>query len=422
MGEAMGAAGPMAWGEGGTKKARRIEKQPGIGYDAAGARMQAAKQPGRKMTRSPLYRDLALAWTVVLCVSVASAQTNAGAPTPAQSATKSDANKVPDWRQAISPPSKPADATKELKELVGIYRNGTEREIILLEQAQALHANFGNIFAGTLESQRNDKWKLRNGREPEVDVTIERDPSGKVVALNLSNGLGRFVRADASSDPKSFYHVTPVKPLETLRAQALAAKPPAEPGPFRETQLVELVMLDANLRLDIRYANANNFLSTPVYSEARAFMQHPAAEALERVAQRLKPMGYGLLIHDAYRPWYVTKIFWDATPVVGHIFVADPQKGSKHNRGCAVDLTMYDLATGAPVEMPGMYDEMSERSFPEFQGGTWLQRWNRDLLRKAMESEGFSVDEHEWWHFDYKDWKKYRILNVKFEDLRNVAR
>ena len=97
-------------------------------------------------------------------------------------------------------------------------------------------------------------------------------------------------------------------------------------------------------------------------------MQRPAAEALQRALKKLQPLGYGLLIHDAYRPWYVTKIFWDATPPTDHNFVADPQKGSKHNRGCAVDITLYDLATGQPIEMPGLYDEMSPRSFPTFSG------------------------------------------------------
>jgi zinc D-Ala-D-Ala dipeptidase len=386
------------------------------------------------ITRSLLYRNLVSVYMLVFCVCIANAQTDANASvvsgqngtTPAAkgstSPAKPTANRVPDWRVGISPPSKPADAKKELKELVGIYHNGTKREIILLEWVQSLHVHVAGIFYGALEPQQRDKWKLRMARNFEMIMAVERDPSGKVAALNFSNDdFGRYVRVDTSSDPKSFYHVTPVKPLETLRARALAAKPPAEPGPFRKTELVELVKLDPNFHLDIRYANTNNFLSTPVYSEAKAFMQKPAAEALERVAQKLNPMGYGLLIHDAYRPWYVTRIFWDATPVEGHIFVADPQKGSKHNRGCAVDLTLYDLATGAPVEMPGMYDEMSERSFPEFPGGTWLQRWNRDLLRKAMQSEGFTVDEHEWWHFDYKDWKKYRILNVKFENVHNVA-
>ncbi len=146
-------------------------------------------------------------------------------------------------------------------------------------------------------------------------------------------------------------------------------------------------------------------------------MQKPAAEALERVNEKLKAQGYGLLIYDAYRPWYVTKMFWDATPEKFHSFVADPSKGSRHNRGCAVDLTLYDLKTGKPVEMVGGYDEFSDRAFPDYLGGTSRQRWHRDLLRRAMEAEGFTVYEEEWWHFDYKDWRKYPILNKTFEEL-----
>jgi D-alanyl-D-alanine dipeptidase len=128
-------------------------------------------------------------------------------------------------------------------------------------------------------------------------------------------------------------------------------------------------------------------------------------------------MGFGLLIHDAYRPWYVTKIFWEATPDDKKIFVADPSQGSRHNRGCAVDLTLYELATGKPIEMVGVYDEMSERSYPGYSGGTSLQRWHRELLRHVMEEEGFDVYQFEWWHFDYKDWRKYPILNITFDQL-----
>jgi serine beta-lactamase-like protein LACTB len=146
-------------------------------------------------------------------------------------------------------------------------------------------------------------------------------------------------------------------------------------------------------------------------------MQRPAAEALLSAHRKLRAMGYGLLIHDAYRPWYVTKMFWDATPEKLHGFVADPSKGSRHNRGCAVDLTLYDLKTGKAVQMPGEYDEFSDRSYPDYLGGTSLQRWERDLLRTAMESEGFDVYEAEWWHFDYRDWREYPILNLAFEDL-----
>jgi D-alanyl-D-alanine dipeptidase len=246
-------------------------------------------------------------------------------------------------------------------------------------------------------------------------ISLHKDISGKVTELVA--GPKTFIRADAGSDQENFYHVTPAQPVEELRERALKLSPPTEAGPFRKPDLVELVTLDPAIHLDIRYASEKNFLSTPVYAQARAFMQRPAAEALLRALHKLQPLGYGLLIHDAYRPWYVTKIFWDATPLEGKIFVADPQKGSNHNRGCAVDLTLYDLQTGQAVEMPGLYDEMSPRSFPNFPGGTSLQRWHRDLLRRAMESESFTVNEDEWWHFDYKDWKQYGILNVSFEKI-----
>jgi D-alanyl-D-alanine dipeptidase len=220
-------------------------------------------------------------------------------------------------------------------------------------------------------------------------------------------------------DARTQVLITPVRPVAELRAEALSTSPPGEDGSFRKPELVELTTLDPAIHLDIRYGTTNNFLGTPVYTQARAFLQRPAAEALVRALHKLQPLGYALLIHDAYRPWYVTKIFWEATPPEGKIFVADPSQGSHHNRGCAVDLTLYDLATGKPIEMPGTYDEMSPRSFPDYPGGSSLERWHRDLLRRAMESEGFTVYEHEWWHFDYKDWREYPILNIKFEDLRS---
>ena len=252
-----------------------------------------------------------------------------------------------------------------------------------------------------------------NGRTSLSDE--HRDATGTVISF--SYGVETFTRADAGTDPAHYFHITPSKPVAQLRAAALAAKPPAEPGPFRKPDLVELASLDPAIHLDIRYAQSNNFLSTPMYTQARAFLQRPAAEALLRALHKLQPLGYGLLIHDAYRPWYVTRMFWDATPPEDHKFVADPAQGSRHNRGSAVDLTMYDLATGKPVEMTGLYDEMSMRSYPDFPGGTSLQRWHRDLLRRAMESEGFTVYDDEWWHFDYKDWKQYPVLNVPFEQL-----
>lgn len=215
----------------------------------------------------------------------------------------------------------------------------------------------------------------------------------------------------------TFFHITPVRPVNELISEALKASPPVEQGEFRNPELFELTKLDSTIHLEIGYATNNNFLSTPLYSQARAFLQRPAAEALVRAGQKLRAKGYGLLIHDAYRPWYVTKVFWEATPDNLKQFVADPSKGSKHNRGCAVDLTLYDLKTGKTVDMPSLYDEMSDRAYANYSGGTDEQRKLRDLLRAEMESEGFTVYEFEWWHFDYKDWQLYTIQNIRFEDI-----
>jgi len=199
------------------------------------------------------------------------------------------------------------------------------------------------------------------------------------------------------------------------RAQA---GPPREPGRFRAPDLVELTALDPGIKLDIRYATDRNFVGRPVYPEARAFLQRPAAEALVRAHRALAGDGYGVLVFDGYRPWSITKLFWEVTPRDKRAFVADPRKGSKHNRGCAVDMSLYELATGQEAAMPSAYDEMSPRAYPDYPGGTAEQRARRDRLRAAMEREGFTVEPNEWWHFNYKDWRQYPILDVAFSQLR----
>jgi D-alanyl-D-alanine dipeptidase len=195
------------------------------------------------------------------------------------------------------------------------------------------------------------------------------------------------------------------------------AGPPKERGSFRAADLVEVATLDPTLKLDVRYATPHNFAGRAVYTEARVFLQRPAAEALVRAHRRLAPRGFGLLLFDGYRPWRVTKLFWDITPREKRDFVANPAKGSKHNRGAAVDLSLYDLQTGREVEMPTAYDDMSERAAPDYRGGTAEQRERRDLLRSALEAEGFTVEPNEWWHFNYRDWREYPILDVPFSAI-----
>jgi D-alanyl-D-alanine dipeptidase len=193
-------------------------------------------------------------------------------------------------------------------------------------------------------------------------------------------------------------------------------RPPEIPG-TREADLIELIALDSSFKLDVRYARTDNFVGKVVYPEARVFLQRPAAEAVLRVHQKLADLGYGLMLFDGYRPWSVTKLFWEITPEDKRMFVANPQNGSKHNRGCAVDLTIYDLKTGKALPMPSDYDEFTERASPEYGGGSEEERRNRDLLRRLMEEEGFIVNANEWWHFDFKDWESYGIYDIPFSEI-----
>src|SRR3989440_12835136 len=223
-------------------------------------------------------------------------------------------------------------------------------------------------------------------------------------------------RENLTTTRRRFLFVLLLCALALLPRLALAQdQPPKEEGTFRAPDLVELRKLDPTIKLDIRYATSNNFTGRPVYTEARAFLQRPAAEALVRVSRVLREKGYGLAVFDGYRPWSVTKLFWDLTPADKKQFVADPSKGSRHNRGCAVDLTLYDLKTGREVTMPSEYDEFSDRAFPTYQGGSAEARGLRDLLRQAMEAQGFTVYKAEWWHFDFNGWREYPLMNVPFE-------
>lgn len=316
--------------------------------------------------------------------------------------------------------TKPAPAPARWRGLIGEY-GPDDGVVIILEKDGRLFAFFKQVGTELLvENSKNTFVIAPESRRAGQRIVFTRDARGRATQIEIEKQVLR--RRQIEPETGNQLHIKPVRPVDELMKEALAAKPPSEKGDFRETDLVELTKLDPTIRLEIRYATTNNFLGTKFYSQPRAFMQRPAAEAVARANRKLKQAGYGLLVHDAYRPWYVTKVFWDATPDDKKVFVADPSKGSRHNRGCAVDLTLYDLKTKQPVEMVSTYDETTARAYPDYPGGTSLQRWYRKLLRDAMEAEGFTVYEAEWWHFDYQDWQKYRIGNVTFEMISNRER
>ena len=241
-----------------------------------------------------------------------------------------------------------------------------------------------------------------------------RVPSGSPTSLPSSTTV--VVSATAPAVTSTAVHATTTRaPTTTLRAATTAR--PAEPLPRGAETLVEVVLLDPTIHLDIRYATANNFTGQVLYTQPRAFLQRPAAEALVRVHRALAESGFGLAVFDAYRPTSVNQIMWDATPPGLRRFVANPRTGSRHNRGCSADVTLYSLATGTEVTMPSGFDEFSSRASVYYGGGTAESRRLRALLRSVMEAEGFTIYEAEWWHYNWPESGPYPLLDVAFERL-----
>ena len=179
--------------------------------------------------------------------------------------------------------------------------------------------------------------------------------------------------------------------------------------------LIEINKLIPDIQLDIRYASKNNFTGQAVYNQARAFARLPVVNALEKVQQELKISGLGLRIYDAYRPYEVTVKFFKLA--VDKNFVANPKDGSRHNRGCAVDLSLIDLKTGTELLMPTPYDSFAPEAASDYQKLPSKAIQNRKLLISVMEKNGFRVLANEWWHFDFIGWQKYDLMDIPFEKL-----
>lgn len=312
--------------------------------------------------------------------------------------------------------AEPARAPERWAGLIGEY--GWDHNVLyILEREGQLTALIEWFFQYPLIEEGPGQFRFPEyGLYPAESLVFDVDPSGRATRATLAGSVV-FDRRTINGEGEATFKIDPVRPVSELRAEALAAEPPPEEGDFREADLVEVADLDPSILLDVRYATTNNFMDAAFYDEPRLFLQRPAAEALVRAHQRLASLGYGFLLHDGYRPWYVTKMFWDATPESEKQFVADPASGSRHNRGAAIDLNLYDLETGEPVRTVSGYDEFSPRAYPDYPGGTSHQRWLRELLRESLEDEGFEVYEWEWWHFDFGEWSQYPLSNLTFDRL-----
>jgi D-alanyl-D-alanine dipeptidase len=182
-----------------------------------------------------------------------------------------------------------------------------------------------------------------------------------------------------------------------------------------ENELVNLAEFIPGLALDIRYATTNNFTGQKIYNLARAYARKPVAESLKKIQADLKAQGLALKIFDGYRPYSATVMFYETYHDT--TYVASPYKGSRHNRGCALDLTIIDLKTGKELPMPTEFDSFKKEAWPSTPVADPVIRKNRQTLIDAMEKHGFKVNASEWWHFDFIGWQKFAVMDIDFEEL-----
>ena len=180
-------------------------------------------------------------------------------------------------------------------------------------------------------------------------------------------------------------------------------------------KLVNLGELIPGIKLDIRYATKNNFLGKSVYDTAIAFLRQPAAYALLQVQKELKTNNLGLKIFDAYRPYSITVEFYEEYKDT--TYVASAWSGSRHNRGCAVDLTLINLSTGKELKMPTSFDDFTEKAYSNYNNLPAKVIKNRSILKTVMKKHGFKNYTYEWWHFDFNGWKNYELLDLNFQQL-----
>ncbi len=184
-------------------------------------------------------------------------------------------------------------------------------------------------------------------------------------------------------------------------------------------EFVDVQKMNPSIVLDIRYATSNNFLHRPVYEKARCFLVKEAAIKLNAVQKELQTLGLGLKIFDGYRPLSVQKKMWAIMP--DPRYVANPAKGSRHNRGCAVDVTLVD-STGHELPMPTPYDDFTIRAHHNYNKLPAHIRLNRWILKTVMEKHGFKPISSEWWHYDLVGWQKYPVMDFSFAEIDQMLK
>lgn len=323
----------------------------------------------------------------------------------------------------------PADVPKDVKYILGFYY-GNGENILIRENDGNLELLYrtlreDNCFAKAnifpLQKEHFDSY-LMNEAGPitgsEANVSFERDKDGYGITCKVGgHRYSRYFLGTGNGENALPFRLPAVNDWEKLRSDAEKAVMPAALAAGTQAQLVNLANI-SGLKLVSVYAGSDNCFGAPLYKSSNMYLAAEAATALEKVNKELNTWGYGIMVWDAYRPWAISKLAYLALPDNKKFMLEDPDvKGSVHNTGLAVDVSLYDLATGNPAEMISGFDEPSMRQYSSYAGGTEKQRYLRSLLREIMTKHGFSGIEMEWWHFEYGNCSKYAHLNFPLESL-----
>lgn len=324
----------------------------------------------------------------------------------------------------------PVDAPKDVKHILGFYygngenilirENNGDIELLYRTLREDKCFDKANIFR--LQKNHFDSYTIYEAgpiNNAEATVSFERDQEGYGITCKVGgHRYSRYFLGQGMGEKAKPFKFPAVNNWDELRNEAAAAIMPAALQQGNTAALVNINSA-AGIRVNSHYAAADNCFSTALYSKSSLYLDKSALQALVKVNNDLAAYGYGIVVWDAYRPWSVSKLAYLALPENKKGMLEDPDlKGSQHNTGLAVDVSLYDLESGVEEEMLSGFDEPSMRQYSSYPGGTSKQRYLRFLLRETMEKYGFRGIEMEWWHFEYQDIDKYAHLNIPLENLQ----
>ena len=316
---------------------------------------------------------------------------------------------------------------RDLRFLLGMYYgNGSvflvreskgNLEIVYRTDSQDRDFSKANIFP--LQKNRFDSYTI-NEEGPmlaaEAGVHFERDSEGNGTVCKI--GGKRFIRNFFPGEGKKDFRLEDNPNYQALKNSARQAGMPAKLQQGRAAKLVSIKSVVPSAKFALHYAGTDNIFGSSLYDATQAYAEEETAAALQKVAGRLAGLGYGLLIWEAYRPWYVSRLASDLLPKDKKHMLPLPDKGEDRNTGRAVDVSLYDLQSGEAVDMISGFDEVSVRQFPNFTGGTEQQRNLRDSLAGIMKDAGFVQGKEEWWHFTFGKTDGWQKLNIPYENIR----